>query len=161
MRKILKLNSIKTKMVISFTGFILIIVGLASFFVYNQARDILQNNVFSAAEDAAIISAKAVNDWLEKEKEELEIIASSSDVQSMDWNQQENYLKELVENSNDINAIFIADMNGNARVTHGTDSNIRDREYFQEVIDTGNPAVSDLIISRADNQHIVVIARPI
>ncbi|MEJ6951818.1 methyl-accepting chemotaxis protein [Natronospora cellulosivora (SeqCode)] len=161
MRKLFKFKSIKSKMILAFASFIFIIIAGASFFFFNQARGVLQDALFSTAETAANLSARAVNVWIEQEKVELDIMAKSSDVQSMDWTQQEEYLRKIAESSDEINAIFVADRNGNARVTHGNDSNIRDRDYFQEVINTARPTVSDVIVSRANNQHIVVIAHPI
>lgn len=56
--------------------------------------------------------------------------------------------------------IGIADKNGNAKFTDGKDLNVADREYFKRAL-SGEPNVSDPIVSKTDNSVITVVAVPI
>lgn len=57
--------------------------------------------------------------------------------------------------------IFLADLNGDTiAVTSGDRVNVKDRGYFQEAVQ-GKTAISELIISRATGNPIVVFAAPV
>jgi hypothetical protein len=57
--------------------------------------------------------------------------------------------------------MFWADLEGNYHTTLDARGNVGDRAYFKQVISTGQPAVSEGIISKSTGRPIVVFAVPI
>ncbi|MFW5971876.1 MAG: methyl-accepting chemotaxis protein [Bacillota bacterium] len=156
-----KIKSIKFKMILMFVIFISLIIALLAFFTYNRSAGILHDNILIAAQENAENSSVRINNWIEDIIAKLEIMASSNIVKDDNWAVQKDYLSNFSGEDKYMTSIFIADRNGQANITHGSGANIRERDYFQEVIQTGEPAVSQVIISKATNEYIVVVAYPI
>ncbi|MFP4662698.1 MAG: hypothetical protein ACLFPF_10930, partial [Halanaerobiales bacterium] len=155
------IKSIKAKMAIIFGILVVIIIVGISFFVDIKSRGILEKTIFIAAQEDAVHSAEQIDEWLNKQISTMEIMTQSEDVQSGNWSKQEDFLRQYAGETKDIKGLFVANLNGRYRITHGEDGNISDRNYFQQVLDTGKPAISEVLISKASNEYIVVIAHPI
>jgi methyl-accepting chemotaxis protein len=56
---------------------------------------------------------------------------------------------------------FIANIQGDYIITSGAKGNVRDREYFKKVMETGETFVSNPVVSRATGNTVVVVAAPI
>lgn len=54
-----------------------------------------------------------------------------------------------------------ADLDGASHNTLDLRANLKDRDYFQKVVSTGQPAVSNGLMSKSTNKPIVVFAVPI
>lgn len=155
------IKGIKTKLILSFGLFVLMIITGVSFFIYNQSRQLLEDDIFTAAHEYAVHNAITVDNWMNDIIGDLEIMAKSEDVLSQSWSRQRSYLRNFAGEDKKLSTIFVADRNGNARMTHGNNANIRDREYFKEVMETGKSVFSEIIPSRADGEDVIVAAYPI
>lgn len=155
------IKSIKVKMTVVFGAMALLAISGISFFIESQSASILEETIFRAAQEDAVKSAKEIDNWVNRIIDNFEIMAKSEDLLSQDWNKQKAFLTDFAGEGKNIKAIFISDLSGRYKITHGDNGNIRDRAYFQEVIKTGKPAISEVLVSKASNENIVVIAYPI
>ena len=150
--------SIKTRLTIGFGLFLFLVVSATSLFLYTQSRGILQDHIFAAAHGYTLYNAAKINNWLEEMLNNLEIMAGSEDVLSQDWNKQRSYLSAFAGEGKRFSNLFVADLSGKARTTHGSDADINDREYFKKSLETGRPVISEVLVSRADGRDVIVLA---
>ncbi|MFP4016188.1 MAG: methyl-accepting chemotaxis protein [Halanaerobiales bacterium] len=155
------IKSIRTKMAIIFGVLVVLIIAGVSFFLQIKSESILEETIFKAAQEDAVHSAEQIDEWINKIIEKLGIMAQSDDVLNGSWYEQKAFLSQFAGDDKNIKAIFVADRNGNANITHGSGANISDRAYFQQVMATEEPAISEVLVSKASNENIVVIAYPI
>lgn len=72
--------------------------------------------------------------------------------------------REAKEGTNGIESMMVTDSKGTVVAGNNPDSvkgDRSDREYFQQVMKTGQPAVSDAIVSKTTGNLIVVFAQPV
>ncbi|OWR33190.1 methyl-accepting chemotaxis protein [Saccharibacillus sp. O23] len=72
--------------------------------------------------------------------------------------------RETKEGTNGIESMMVTDSKGTVVAGNNPDSlkgDRSDREYFQQVMKTGQPAVSDAIVSKTTGNLIVVFAQPV
>ncbi len=155
------IKSIKVKMTVVFGVMAFLAIAGISFFIQSQSAGILEETIFLTAQEDAVHSAKEIDNWVNKIIGNFEIMAKSDDVLSQDWNRQKAFLSDFAGEDKNIKGILISDLSGRYKITHGDNGNISDRGYFQEVIKTGKPAISEVLVSKASNENIVVIAYPI
>ena len=155
------IKSLKMRMTLIFGMLVIfVIVGISSFALF-MSQDILEETIFITAQEDAVNSAGKIDQWINGIIAKLEIMAKSDDVLSQDWSRQKEFLTNFAGGDKDINALLIADLSGNCSGTDGGNANIRDRDYFQNVIRTGRPAISKVLSSKASNDNIIVIAYPV
>ena len=156
------MKSLKKKIMIPV--FLLSIIGtlILSFFVYNKSKDIIINYVEQLTQSKAEKLASHVEDNLEKWKLKVNMLASMDAAKNMDYEGFKEYLynhEELYDKQCEL--FFINDIKGDYVSLNGAKGNVADREYFREVINSGNTTVSEPIISRITGNYIIVVAAPI
>lgn len=152
-------NSIKTKLVISFSLLILLAtVGIGVVSVQQASKAITKE-----AETALVIVAKDAAELTESriniQKKTIEMISVREDIQSMDWEVQQRVLQQQLKRTGFLD-LAIVTPDGTATYTNGTTSQLGDRSYVQKAFE-GNIWVSDLIISRVTNSAVIMYAAPI
>jgi len=70
-------------------------------------------------------------------------------------------LKRVLQNHDDYELLYAADEEGTGYGTNDTVFDVTDRDYFQEAMGEGRTAISDVLISKATGNLIIVIAAPI
>lgn len=154
-------KSLKTKMMFIVGLLILLLITGSSLVAYNQAKNILKEAIFFSAGENARQTARTVSTWLEGIKNEIEGFSRMDELKSMDWELQKNSLKEIAEKHLHIETLFVADINGNFNITEGEAGNISDRDYFQQVMSTGEFVFSKPLINKATQKQVIVAAAPI
>jgi len=102
-----------------------------------------------------------IDKWLAIRKTEVETIASSSVVRSVDWSKVEPELKLQAERlENNFHLLAMIEANGDGYTTNNDTANISDRPHFQQTM-AGQFYVSDPVISRTTDLLQVVISAPI
>jgi len=154
-------KKIKTKLTVVFGTLMLVCcVGLA-FVAFSESRNALSSSINESLTQLAYWAANTVQARLDSHLNSLEALAQSplitGDELSLD--EKLEILKEEVARSGHLR-MNIADINGNAKNTDGETTNISDREYFKKAL-AGERAVSDPIVSKADNSVIISFAVPI
>ncbi|CAH2214568.1 sensor histidine kinase [Tepidibacter aestuarii] len=156
------MKSLKKKIMIPV--FLLSIIGILilSFVVYNKSKHIIIDYVELLAQNKAQKLVVDVEYHLEKWKSAVSMLASIDTTKNMDYEELKKYIsnnKELDDKEYDF--FLIADTNGNYLSTIGANGNIKDRDYFHEVISSGNTTISKPIISKSTGNYIIVVAAPI
>lgn len=157
----LKLKSIKTKLVLFFGVLLLIIcVGLG------VAADMVSTGALSSTIDESLTqmskeAAKVVQTRVDVQLSVLDALAEADYIKNdtASYDEKLKLLESEVKRSGHLYMI-LADMDGNARYTNGQSSIIADREYFIKA-KSGERAVSDPIVSKTNNSLVVCYAVPI
>ena len=153
------MKSIKTKLIINFSLLILLsslVLGVISLISSsNSITKEAEKSLTSLVQEDSKLTASR----LEIQKRTLEMLALNENIQKMDWISQQPILKELVKET-DFLDIAIVQMNGTANYSDGTTSNLADRDYIKKAL-SGEPAVSDVLISQVTKQPVIMVAAPI
>lgn len=137
----------------------LIILGIVLLFDrYNSRRDlIMQSNLTQAKLAAAYIQG-----WLEGHIRTLKTLADANEVQHGSRADISGLIKRQIHAQPEWRDLFVTDQHGYAvAMSVSGHLNAGDREYFQQVKRTQQPAISNLLASRVTREQIVIVAYPI
>lgn len=156
----LRRRSLGGKIGIFCGSLILLAVILVSGLAYIYSSKILVNQ----AEDMLITSATQASDLLElqlqAELEALAGIAERWEIKTMNWQVQKNVLVPETERLQNFISLGISDKNGFVQYHDGQTANLGDRDYIQKAL-AGEPAISDILVSRVTNELVMMYAIPI
>lgn len=157
----LKLKSIKTKLSFFFGGLIFVICIGLGIITYIASDNALSASVDESLSQMAYESAKVVQERIDAQLNTLGALAESDAIKSdaLTLDEKLELLKNEVKRSGHLR-MNIVDTKGNAKNTNGDISDISTRDYFIKAL-AGENAVSDPIVSKADNSVIVSYAVPI
>jgi len=153
------MKSIKTRLIVSFSLLILLSSVILGVIAIISSGSSLTKDAEKSLSTIALEDSKLTSSRVEIQKRTLEMLALNEVVQSMDWNQQQPLLKELVIET-DFLDIAVVDMKGNAKYSDGSTSELADRAYIQKALG-GESNVSDVIISEVTDQPVIMVAAPI
>lgn len=154
-------KSIKAKLMAVIILMVLGLLSLSSWLSYNQAHDILEEQILSGAEKEAKLNAEVIETRLSELAKQLQSLALAPGLIEMDWSEQSAILKTALTVHEDFEDLFIIDSTGAARTTAGEELDLADREYFHRLISSGKIVYSQLLKSRINDEMVVVIAAPI
>lgn len=153
------MRSIRTKMITYFAVIILLSsIALGTMCIRMAGQSLTQE----AEETLVLLAADAVKlteSRIETQIRTLEMIAMHGDIQSMDWELQRPILAGVLPNTNFLD-IGVVQPDGTTFYTNGTVAQLGDREHVRKAFN-GEANVSDLIVSRIDNELVLVYACPI
>ncbi len=144
--------------------FLLSIIGtlILSFSVYNKSRHIIIDYVELLAQNKAEKLVLHVEYKLEKWKSVVNMLASMDTAKNMDYEAFKEYISNNKELYNkEYEFFFISDTKGDYLSSDGDKGTITDRDYFHEVMNSGNTTISKPVISKDTGNYIVVVAAPI
>jgi signal transduction histidine kinase len=139
-----------------------LIVSISAFFSYQAARKITLEDLRWRAFLEVQRGVDDIEDWLHLRKVEVQTLAQTSTVRSLDWSVAEPYLKSEVERINEFFFFQIVTPDGsfsNTKVGR-SNKNIKDRDFFQKAL-AGKTNISDPFISRSTGIPLIAIATPI
>jgi len=155
-------NSIKARLTLTILLTTVVIISCITWLSYNRMSGILEEQITIAATNGARHNAEVITNWLQGIQNEVVTISNMPDIRSMDWKKQLTALLGAGGSSNGIKMFMVADTTGDAHATSGgEDTNIADQDYFQEVVQTGQPVISDPILNTASGQTVIAVAAPI
>jgi len=145
--------------------FVTIVVVLTLFVVTTTGiltRALVNDLVEERALDLVQHQNQVIGLWLEERITELEQLAHSSLLESLDWDEIEPHLQRRIAQSENYYLIFfVASPDGEYNTTSMRNAgNISDRDYFPRVF-AGETVVSEPLVSRSTDQRIIVVATPI
>lgn len=117
-KKATKFISIKLKLIISFSVLILLFTISLGVLSINISSDIVMDEARNTVLSVAKEEAKLVSTRLEAQRKPLNTLASLEQVQSMEWEEQTSFLKDVLRNTTYID-IGIMHMDGTVRYTNG------------------------------------------
>ena len=139
-----------------------VIVGVSAYWSYQTVRSLILENL---KENALLEVQQGVNEidqWLMARKAEVETIANTPTLQTMNWSEVGPYLKTEIERSADFFIFAMVEPDGsfyNTKVGRST-KNASHRKYFQYAM-AGQTAVSDPFIGLETGIPTIAIAAPI
>ncbi|BAY09853.1 hybrid sensor histidine kinase/response regulator [Calothrix sp. NIES-2098] len=143
-------------------GITTLVVSTCAYFSYQAARKITLESLRVRAFLQVERGVDEIEEWLHVRKVEVETLAQTSTIRSLDWSVAEPYLKSEVERINEFFFFQMVTPDGafaNTKVGR-SNKNIKDRDYFQKAI-AGNSNISDPFISRSTGIPLIAIATPI
>lgn len=152
-------KSVGAKITVCITCLLLVALSTLSLISYNGASSSLTNSMQSNMQSTTNLNAKLISEKLNFYKKEAQDTASKKSIQSMDWALQEPVLAQDAK-ADGFLKMGIADLNGSARYSDKTSTNISERQYFMAAAQ-GITTVSDPLISTANNKFVMVFATPI
>jgi len=171
------LRSIKVKMMLLIGVMILLIIVSTSWFSYNQARKIMEESIFNAAENTTRQNAELITEIVQRFKEQTENLVDLNSMRGLDsvlndldteqfreiyWIKQKNSLVATAEKDEIITAILLADLNGQAYRTSDEvkQYDISESDFFIKVKEKGDTIVSEPFVDE-NQQKVIVVATPI
>ncbi|MGF2037036.1 MAG: ATP-binding protein [Nostoc sp. CmiVER01] len=139
-----------------------LIVSISAYFSYQAARNMMLKDLRHSAFLEVQRGGAEIEEWLHVRQVEVQTLANTSTVRSLNWFVAEPYLKAEVKRIHEFFFFQIATPDGsysNTKVGRAN-KNIRDRDYFQKAI-AGNTNISDPFISRSTGISLIAIATPI
>lgn len=147
----------------------LVLSGLLS---YNLSSKALQSTIEDELAVTTSSASKEVEGKLEQVRQSLQIAARNSTLGQLAQkpgdaalkNAAYQYITDVQKDSAGLTELLaVSDASGKAIVTSSSatpELNVQDRDYFKQAI-SGNPATSEVLISRDSNNPVVVIALPL
>mgnify|MGYP001263125577 FL=1 len=154
-------GSIKGKLIVWFLVLSLVPTIVVSMLAFVNSRSSINNTYLSALNTYASSQAESIGKWVEENIRQLQIIASDPEVRTLRDEEIMPVLKEYVKTNPAWEMLLWADLDGASHNTLDLRANLKDRDYFQKVVSTGQPAVSNGLMSKSTNKPIVVFAVPI
>ncbi|BAY80014.1 multi-sensor hybrid histidine kinase (plasmid) [Nostoc linckia NIES-25] len=139
-----------------------LVVSISAYFSYQAARNLMLKDLRQSAFLEVRRGVDEIEEWLHVRQVEVETLANTSTVRSLNWSVAEPYLKAEVKRIDEFFFFQIATPDGsysNTKVGRAN-KNVRDRDYFQKAI-AGKSNISDPFISRSTGIPLIAIAAPI
>ena len=108
--------------------------------------------------------AQETDGWLAQRVTEVETLASTPTLESLDPQAINDYLIQMLGVNGlmpDFSSFWVSDLEGNWYSPLGTSGSIADRDYFWEILSVKHTVISNPLIGRADGQLAIVVAVPI
>ena len=153
------MKSIKTKLIMCFSLLILLISITLGFISMKSSEKAFIEDAEEALISLANEGAKVTESRIQAEKKILEMIALNPDVQSMDWDIQQNILKSQIKETSFLN-IGVVSLDGYTKFLDGGETQLGDRDYIKKALN-GDTFISDLLVNRVTNELNLMIATPI
>lgn len=155
------MKSIKSKLTIITAIIVIISLGFLSFTSYLKARSTLISNIEDSVSLQSAAVSKQLDLWLIKHKTELEMIANSPVIINGEKQSIITYLKQEKERLKVYDGMFVSDDKGNWYSTTGGSGSIKDREYYNQVMETGKTVISNPVNNKSTGKLSLVVAAPI
>lgn len=141
-------------------GLTTVAIGAVATVSYFGVRQLILENIKQNALNSVQAEASEIDRWLATRKAEVETIASTPILRSMDWSPIKPYLEREVQRSRNFTSFALITADGTFQSSNEGQGNVSDRRHFQQAM-AGKVYVSDPLISRATDLPIIAIAAPI
>ncbi|WP_256874520.1 hybrid sensor histidine kinase/response regulator [Nostoc sp. C057] len=139
-----------------------LIVSISAYFSYQATRNLMLKDLRHSAFLEVQRGGDEIEEWLHLRQAEVQTLANTLTVRSLNWSVAEPYLKSEVKRINEFFFFQIVNPDGsfsNTKVGR-SNKNIQDRDFFQKAI-AGKSNISDPFISRSTGIPLIAIATPI
>lgn len=155
------MKSIKLKITVMTVMILVVALGTLSSLNYWKVRGLLTDSIETSISAQAATSSREIGLWLTMHKGELEMLANSSVVMSGNQQAIMNYLQAEKQRLKVYDGIFVSDIDGNWYSTTGAKGSIKDREYYQQILVTGETVISNPVNNKSTGNLALVVAAPI
>jgi two-component system, NtrC family, sensor kinase len=127
---------------------------------YFVVRGLILDNLKAIALLKLEKGSEEIDKWLSSRKAEIETIAYSPTVRTLDWKLVEPILQGETYRLKEYFLLSLVQADGSVQNTLGTNTNTKDRQHFQKAMN-GNVNVSDPLIGRSSKLSAIIIAAPL
>lgn len=148
-----------TKITLAISLVFLIALSFLSVISFSQASEKIDSRVKVTLQNDANNNATIISKTIENYENEVKLVASQSQIQSMNWSQQ---LPILTRDSKAFGFLYLGIV-GSDGVVHnpgGVPTNISDRPYYISALE-GKTTISDPMIGKSNKMLMMFIATPI
>jgi methyl-accepting chemotaxis protein len=155
----LKMKSIKTKLMVSFSTLIFVVILVMGLVFLKTSYSSLQDEAEKSLGLMAAEGAKLTESRMDTLITSLEIIAQKQEIEDMGWDVDLRTLKEELSKTSFLDIGYVL-ANGYSYYSDGTVSLMSDRSYIKAGLN-GKASMSDVIISRVTRQPEIEICVPV
>ena len=139
-------------------GLTVTVIAITGFLTRSLVTDLVVENARALAHHQSHFLAM----WQRERMSDLQQLANSDLLETMDWEQIEPYLKRQIDEALSYYLIFfVAEPDGSYNTTLERNAgNIADREYFPKAM-AGETVITGPLISRSTSQRVIIVATPI
>ncbi|MFM9264406.1 cache domain-containing protein [Tychonema sp. BBK16] len=140
----------------------IIAASVTGYISYQSIRSLIIKNLERNALLEVRNRGNKIDRWIATRKAEIEILANSPPIRSMNWLVAEPYLQSEVNKLQDFEHLALIEPDGSYFTTKVGKAlaNVSDRRHFQKAM-AGNVYVSDPTISRTVKKQIIPISAPV
>ncbi|WP_293302722.1 MULTISPECIES: ATP-binding protein [unclassified Microcoleus] len=146
-----------TLLILGSTALTISTTACISYFV---VRGLILDNLKAIALLKLEKGSEEIDKWLSSRKAEIETIAYSPTVRTLNWKLVEPILQGETYRLKEYFVLSLVQADGSVQNTLGTTTNSKDRKHFQKAMN-GNVNVSDPLIGRSTKLSTIIIASPI
>ncbi|HWI63650.1 MAG TPA: methyl-accepting chemotaxis protein [Symbiobacteriaceae bacterium] len=154
------IRSIRIKMLSAIVGLLVVTIAAVTVIASRFAEQVILTEVEHSLEGQIDARAAEIDQWLQARVSEIELLASTADLRSMDLARQMALLKPVATQLKQFSALWVSDLKGDVSTITDTKASIADRDYFP-VAKGGKTVISNPLIGRADGKMAAVVAVPI
>ena len=140
-----------------------ILVGIGAYVSYRVVRNLFLENLKTNVLQQVQESGNILDQWLIARKREVNTLANTPTLRTMDWERVGPFLKPEVERLNDFYFFAMVNPDGsyyNTKVDKAEGKNLSDRAHIKAALN-GETYVSDPVLSRTIDIPIVAVTSPI
>ena len=156
-----RMTRIRTRLLVIILLLLFISLGVVSSLTYYYANRFLSDSLDETALALSSDYAHQVQSDISEMIIQLEDLAAIQRMQSTDKAVLQGVLVEAHKRIGKFDAINYIFPDGSTVRSDGTNANVGDREYFQKVVQTKKPYVSEPLLSRATGKMAVILAVPV
>ncbi|WP_293358416.1 MULTISPECIES: ATP-binding protein [unclassified Microcoleus] len=146
-----------TLLILGSTALTISTTACISYFV---VRGLILDNLKAIALLKLEKGSEEIDKWLSSRKAEIETIAYSPTVRTLDWKLVEPILQGETYRLKEYFLLSLVQADGSVQNTLGTNTNTKDRQHFQKAMN-GKVNVSDPLIGRSSKLSTIIIAAPL
>lgn len=139
------------------------LVGVGAYISYRVVRNLFLENLKANVLQQVQDSGNTVDQWLIARKHEVNTLANTPTLRTMDWDVVGPFLKPEIEKLDDFYLFGMIYPDGNyynTKVDKAEGKNLSDRAHFKAAIQ-GDTYVSDPVISRTTDIPVVAVTAPV
>ena len=156
---------IRTSILIGFLVFIIVPTMLVGFFSFVQSIQVIERSVFKTLDYLSDAQENAIDTWVKGRKNFIVGLAQNVQLNDMEVQNIANLLMDSLKMDPNFRSLVLVDKDGIVKVdptnqAKGKGVSVSDREYFRQAI-TGKTFVSQVLLSRNNNNPVIIFATPV
>ena len=153
------MKSIKIRLITYISLLVIISLSALGLLGIYQAKNAIEAEAISGLQRLSLEASHSTDIAIQSHLDTIKSIASSNEIQSMDWIEQKKYLQQQTGHT-DFLSFAVVNLKGDATFNDGKTANIADRAYFKSAL-SGETLISDMVISKLTSKPELVYATPI
>lgn len=155
------MKSIKIKLMLAIAIIMILSLAVVASFSYWKCSDLLTGQTEDTLKIQADAISKECSLWLSARQNDMEMLANTSDLVSGNPEAILSYIMQEDKRLNLYDGIFVSNINGDGFSSRGWKGSIRERKYFQDVMETGKTVFSEVLLNKSTGKLSIIVTSPI